>query len=69
MFGFLTLSCCDLTCATVSMGASPLFSASAVGIASSASANARMAYCSTPGILSAASSTAMPHAISAEPPP
>mmetsp|Transcript_8515 Transcript_8515/g.13447 ORF Transcript_8515/g.13447 Transcript_8515/m.13447 type:complete len:438 (+) Transcript_8515:1175-2488(+) len=67
--GFFSRSCWDFTMATVSMGGSPLFSASAVGIESSASANARIAYCSTPGMWSAASSTAMPHAISAEPPP
>mmetsp|Transcript_735 Transcript_735/g.1701 ORF Transcript_735/g.1701 Transcript_735/m.1701 type:complete len:435 (-) Transcript_735:358-1662(-) len=65
----LVLSCSLLIMATVSIGGSPLFSARAVGTASRASEKARMAYCSTPGTLSAASSTAMPHAISAEPPP
>mmetsp|Transcript_41267 Transcript_41267/g.69060 ORF Transcript_41267/g.69060 Transcript_41267/m.69060 type:complete len:315 (+) Transcript_41267:623-1567(+) len=51
------------------MGGRPEFSASARGMASSASANARKAYCSTPGTLSAAASTASEHAISADPPP
>lgn len=40
------------------MGGRPLFSASDSGTTSSASANARIAYCSTPGTLSAAASTA-----------
>mmetsp|Transcript_13890 Transcript_13890/g.43563 ORF Transcript_13890/g.43563 Transcript_13890/m.43563 type:complete len:251 (+) Transcript_13890:110-862(+) len=58
-----------LTAVSVLMGCRPLFSASASGTASSASAKARMAYCSTPGTCFAASSTASEHAISAEPPP
>lgn len=40
----------DLIEARVSMGLRPEFSASAKGIASKASANARMAYCSIPGL-------------------
>mmetsp|Transcript_24196 Transcript_24196/g.29344 ORF Transcript_24196/g.29344 Transcript_24196/m.29344 type:complete len:310 (+) Transcript_24196:675-1604(+) len=51
------------------MGSNPLFSASAMGIASRASAKARKAYCSTPGTSSAAFSTASAQAISADPPP
>ena len=51
------------------MGERPEFSARAMGTASRASANARMAYCSRPGDLTAASSTAREQAISAAPPP
>mmetsp|Transcript_27334 Transcript_27334/g.69558 ORF Transcript_27334/g.69558 Transcript_27334/m.69558 type:complete len:335 (+) Transcript_27334:600-1604(+) len=51
------------------MGGSPLFSASAMGTDSSASANAFIAYCSTPTTVLAASSTASAQLISAEPPP
>lgn len=42
-----TLICCDLTADRVSIGWRPLFSASAIGIESKASANARIAYCKT----------------------
>jgi hypothetical protein len=49
----------------LSMGGRPEFSASAMGMASMASAKARKAYCSTPSTWSAAASTASPHAISA----
>lgn len=87
---FFSLACRDLMLANVSMGLSPEFSASAMGTASSASAKARIAYCSRPGLcrsvrynralsliseegdlatLTAASSTANEHAISAAPPP
>mmetsp|Transcript_27580 Transcript_27580/g.60248 ORF Transcript_27580/g.60248 Transcript_27580/m.60248 type:complete len:234 (-) Transcript_27580:891-1592(-) len=51
------------------MGGRPEFSARAIGTASRASAKARKAYCSTPGTVSAAASTASEHAISADPPP
>jgi len=51
------------------MGLKPLFSANAIGTASSASAKALMAYCCNPGVLTAACSTAMLQAISAAPPP
>jgi len=51
------------------MGERPEFSARAIGMASRASAKARMAYCSRPGDLTAASSTAREQAISAAPPP
>mmetsp|Transcript_5057 Transcript_5057/g.10697 ORF Transcript_5057/g.10697 Transcript_5057/m.10697 type:complete len:450 (+) Transcript_5057:386-1735(+) len=51
------------------MGLMPLFSASAMGISSNASAKACMAYCSMPDTLSAASATASEHEISADPPP
>lgn len=51
------------------MGDRPEFSARAIGIASRASAKARMAYCSRPGDVAAASSTAREQAISAAPPP
>ena len=44
--GFPSDTCCDLTLASVSMGWSPEFSASAMGIASRASEKALMAYCS-----------------------
>mmetsp|Transcript_18688 Transcript_18688/g.44656 ORF Transcript_18688/g.44656 Transcript_18688/m.44656 type:complete len:338 (+) Transcript_18688:309-1322(+) len=52
-----------------SIGWKPEFSASASGMSSSASANARIAYCSTPATWSAAFSTARLHEISAAPPP
>lgn len=41
----ITLICCDLTADKVSIGWRPLFSASAIGTASNASANALTAYC------------------------
>jgi hypothetical protein len=47
---FFSLACRDLMLASVSMGLSPEFSASAMGTASSASAKARIAYCSRPGL-------------------
>mmetsp|Transcript_30986 Transcript_30986/g.68696 ORF Transcript_30986/g.68696 Transcript_30986/m.68696 type:complete len:297 (+) Transcript_30986:585-1475(+) len=53
----------------LSMGGRPLFSARDRGTACSASANARIAYCSTPTTLLAASSTAKLQLISAAPPP
>mmetsp|Transcript_33466 Transcript_33466/g.84011 ORF Transcript_33466/g.84011 Transcript_33466/m.84011 type:complete len:251 (+) Transcript_33466:104-856(+) len=58
-----------LMAATVSMAGRPEFSARAAGMVSSASANARMAYCSMVGTLLAASCTARLQAISTEPPP
>ena len=47
---FLSLTCRDLIAASVSMGLRPEFSARAIGMESSASAKARMAYCSRPGL-------------------
>lgn len=47
---FFSLTCFDLIEARVSIGLHPEFSASANGIASNASANARIAYCSRPGV-------------------
>jgi hypothetical protein len=47
---FFSLACRDLILARVSMGLRPEFSASAMGTASRASAKARMAYCSRPGL-------------------
>mmetsp|Transcript_2997 Transcript_2997/g.10764 ORF Transcript_2997/g.10764 Transcript_2997/m.10764 type:complete len:261 (-) Transcript_2997:920-1702(-) len=67
--GLPSATCRAFTVATVDMGARPLFSASAIGMSSSASAKARTAYCSMPPTVSAISDTAMAHAISAEPPP
>jgi hypothetical protein len=66
---FFSFTCRDLISANVSMGERPEFAARAIGIASSASAKARIAYCSRPGLCTAASSTANEHAISAAPPP
>ena len=66
---FFSVTCRLLMLASVSIGERPEFSARAMGIASSASANARIAYCSRPGDLTAASSTAREQAISAAPPP
>lgn len=83
---FFSFTCRDLIEARVSIGFKPEFSANVRGMASRASANARMAYCSIPGLfktvsrvvhhtkqdkqtLTAASSTAIEHAISAAPPP
>ena len=43
---FSSATCCDLTSASVLIGWSPEFSASAIGMDSRASANARIAYCS-----------------------
>ena len=43
---FSSATCCDLTSASVLIGLSPEFSASAIGMDSRASANARIAYCS-----------------------
>ena len=48
-----------LTSVRESMGARPAFSARAIGTFSSASAKARIAYCSMPGCVSAASLTAV----------
>mmetsp|Transcript_4356 Transcript_4356/g.11825 ORF Transcript_4356/g.11825 Transcript_4356/m.11825 type:complete len:218 (+) Transcript_4356:166-819(+) len=67
--GFFSSSCLFFTAVTLSMGGSPLFSANAMGIDSRASANARMAYCSTSTTLFAASSTAKAQLISEAPPP
>ncbi len=50
---FFSLACRDLMLARVSMGLRPEFSASAIGTASRASAKARMAYCSRPGLCEA----------------
>ena len=61
--------CCDLTCATDSIGLYPEFSARAMGMESSASAKALTAYCSSVDTLSASSATAMEQAISQAPPP
>ena len=47
---FLSLTCFDFIDAKVSIGLSPEFSAKAIGIESSASAKARIAYCSSPGL-------------------
>lgn len=47
---FFSFTCRDLIAARVSIGLRPEFSASAMGTESSASANARMAYCSRPGL-------------------
>lgn len=47
---FFSFTCRDFTEARVSMGLNPEFSASASGTASNASAKARMAYCSIPGL-------------------
>jgi precorrin-4 methylase len=55
--------------ARVSIGDNPEFSANAMGTVSRAFAKARIAYCSIPGVLSAASATAREQAISAAPPP
>lgn len=48
--GFFSLTCLDLIEANVSIGLKPEFSAKAIGTESRASANARMAYCSMPGL-------------------
>lgn len=45
-----SFTCRDLIAASVSIGLRPEFSANAMGIASRASAKARMAYCSRPGL-------------------
>lgn len=47
---FCSLTCRDLIDASVSIGLKPEFSANAIGTESSASAKARMAYCSNPGL-------------------
>jgi hypothetical protein len=47
---FFSLTCRDLMAARVSIGDRPEFSASAIGIASSASEKARIAYCSSPAV-------------------
>ena len=47
ILGFESAICFAFASATVSIGPSPLFSAKAVGITSSASAKALTAYCST----------------------
>ncbi len=48
--GLFSAICCALTSANVFIGENPLFSANANGTDSSASANARIAYCSIVGI-------------------
>lgn len=48
---FFSLTCLDFTDARVSIGDNPEFSANAMGTISSAFANARIAYCSIPGVL------------------
>mmetsp|Transcript_11762 Transcript_11762/g.20946 ORF Transcript_11762/g.20946 Transcript_11762/m.20946 type:complete len:266 (-) Transcript_11762:811-1608(-) len=53
----------------LSIGGRPAFSARAMGTDSRASANARIAYCSTPVTVLAAASTARAQLISAAPPP
>lgn len=45
-----SLTCRDLMAASVSIGLKPEFSAKAIGTESKASAKARMAYCSRPGL-------------------
>mmetsp|Transcript_49891 Transcript_49891/g.117301 ORF Transcript_49891/g.117301 Transcript_49891/m.117301 type:complete len:217 (-) Transcript_49891:951-1601(-) len=67
--GFDSCNWAVLTFARVSMGESPEFSASAIGMPSRASANARQAYCSNPTTESAALLTARAAAISGAPPP
>merc|ERR1719389_706731 len=62
-------TCAALTAVSSAMGLSPEFSARAMGTSSSASAKARIAYCSGPVAASAALLTATEHAISAAPPP
>ncbi len=47
---FFSFTCLDLIEAKVSMGLRPEFSASAMGTESRASAKARIAYCSSPGL-------------------
>lgn len=47
---FFSLACRDLMLASVSIGLRPEFSASAMGTQSRASAKARIAYCSRPGL-------------------
>jgi hypothetical protein len=47
---FFSLACRDLMLASVSIGLSPEFSARAIGTESNASAKARIAYCSSPGL-------------------
>lgn len=47
---FFSFACRDLMLAKVSMGLKPEFSANAMGTESSASAKARIAYCSRPGL-------------------
>ena len=47
---FFSLTCRDLTDARVSIGDNPEFSANAIGTTSNALANARIAYCSIPGV-------------------
>mmetsp|Transcript_6126 Transcript_6126/g.11306 ORF Transcript_6126/g.11306 Transcript_6126/m.11306 type:complete len:261 (-) Transcript_6126:910-1692(-) len=61
--------CALRTEARLGIGASPLFSARAIGICSRASANPRTAYCSTPETESANSAILSEQAISAAPPP
>mmetsp|Transcript_22521 Transcript_22521/g.67589 ORF Transcript_22521/g.67589 Transcript_22521/m.67589 type:complete len:252 (-) Transcript_22521:807-1562(-) len=67
--GHFCASCAALTAVSSAMGDSPEFSASAMGMSSSASANARMAYCCVPSVSSAALEIAKEHATSAAPPP
>ncbi|KAI5725986.1 hypothetical protein M8J77_022447 [Diaphorina citri] len=67
--GFTSFTCLDFTSVSVSMGERPEFSAKASGILSSASANARKAYCSIEEILSASAATAIAQLTSAAPPP
>ena len=66
-FDLSSLTCAALTAATVSMEERPEFSASALGVHSSASEKARIAYCSMVFTLSASSETLSEHAISAAP--
>lgn len=47
---FFSFACRDLMLARVSIGLRPEFSARAMGTASNASAKARIAYCSRPGL-------------------
>mmetsp|Transcript_10781 Transcript_10781/g.28790 ORF Transcript_10781/g.28790 Transcript_10781/m.28790 type:complete len:228 (+) Transcript_10781:281-964(+) len=69
-FHGLSVVCCfALTAAISPMALRPLFSASAIGIESSALLYARMLYCSIVSSLSAAAETARDAAISLAPPP
>mmetsp|Transcript_26953 Transcript_26953/g.54212 ORF Transcript_26953/g.54212 Transcript_26953/m.54212 type:complete len:299 (-) Transcript_26953:740-1636(-) len=67
--GFFSSTCRCFTAPSASMPDMPLFSASAIGIVSSASANARIAYWSMPVTVLDAFMIARLHEISAAPPP
>lgn len=67
--GLFSANCAALILAKAFTGERPEFSASAIGTASSASANARKAYCSKVLILLAFSAQARAQEISGAPPP